>query len=247
MKRKGWMFLVLVILIGAKGNSLQARSQKGCDTLLYFVYENAPRMEKILPGPPALQDARFYYDWVQYCDTKALRDTPRGDTARKDARFSASYMMERFGQAIGCKMTPATHPELFQLLNSIHAAERSAGASAKKYFRRKRPYQQFHEPTGLPQHERATDFTSYPSGHTSSAWLAGMLFSALAPDCQEAIMKTAYEMGQSRVILGFHYQSDVDDGRLTGSVVFARLCSEPAFLQQLQKAQKEFNRNRLGV
>ena len=60
-------------------------------------------------------------------------------------------------------------------------------------------------------------------------------------------MKTAYEMGQSRVRLGFHYQSDVDDGRLTGSVVFARLCSEPAFLQQLQKAQKEFNRNRLGV
>ena len=113
MKRKGWMFLVLVMLIGAKGNSLQARSQKGCDTVLYFVYENAPRMEKILPGPPALQDARFYYDWVQYCDTKALRDTPRGDTARKDARFSASYMMERFGQAIGCKMTPATHPELF--------------------------------------------------------------------------------------------------------------------------------------
>ena len=62
MKRKGWMFLVLVILIGAKGNSLQAQSQKGCDTVLHFVYEHAPRMEKILPRPPALEDARIYYD-----------------------------------------------------------------------------------------------------------------------------------------------------------------------------------------
>ena len=56
-------------------------------------------------------------------------------------------------------------------------------------------------------------------------------------------MKVAYELGQSRVIVGFHYQSDVDMGRIAGSITFARVMAEPEFQKQYEKARKEFIKN----
>ena len=49
-------------------------------------------------------------------------------------------------------------------------------------------------------------------------------------------------MGQSRVICGYHWQSDVDAARVVASAVVATLHTKPAFLQQLEKAKQEFNK-----
>lgn len=235
-------FACFAILLSVTGMAQKKISTSSVDTLFYFYYENAPRLEKILPGPPSLTSPRFYYDWSQYREGLSVRDTPRGDTARADASYTAAYMMKRFGAVMGQELTPESHPQMYQLLNSLHGAERTTVASAKFYYKRKRPYQQFKEPSGYPKDERKTDFTSYPSGHTTSAWLMGMTMSAIDPAHLEPIMKVAYDMGQSRVILGFHYQSDVDEGRLAGSITFARLCAIPSFLKQLKKVQEEFKK-----
>ena len=47
-------------------------------------------------------------------------------------------------------------------------------------------------------------------------------------------------MGESRVICGYHFQSDVDAGRITGAVAVARLHADENFNKQLDKAKKEF-------
>lgn len=52
-------------------------------------------------------------------------------------------------------------------------------------------------------------------------------------------MTRAYEYGQSRVICGYHYQSDVDAGRLCASVGYAAIHSSEAFQKQMAKAKKE--------
>ena len=59
-------------------------------------------------------------------------------------------------------------------------------------------------------------------------------------DRQNEILKRGYEMGQSRVICGYHFQSDVDAARLVASAVVARLHANDAFMKQLEKAKKEF-------
>lgn len=158
-----------------------------------------------------------------------------------DAHIGAEYFMRRFSEVMGHSITPKDNPKLFILLDRAHRTEQIAGASAKAHFHRVRPYQQFHEATSVPAAERATDFTSYPSGHTHASWLAGMILTAIDPQHTEGIMKVAYEMGQSRVIVGFHYQSDVDAGRVAGSITFARLCAIPEFLQMLQECKEEYN------
>ena len=52
-------------------------------------------------------------------------------------------------------------------------------------------------------------------------------------------IKRAYDYGQSRVICGYHYQSDVDAGRLCASVGYAAVHSSEAFQKQMAKAKKE--------
>ena len=209
----------------------------------FYTTAEAPHMENVIPAPPTLTDSRYYYDWTQYQWGKSVRDTERGKQAIADADICARYFMERFGAVMERTMTPDTYPELFRLLSRLHLTEQQAGASAKKHFHRVRPYQQFKEPTSVPRHENPKDFTSYPSGHTHASWLVGLTLTAIDPVHTEQIMKVAYELGQSRVIVGFHYQSDVDAGRVMGSVTFARLCADEAFHKMLDKARREFVKN----
>lgn len=212
------------------------------DATPFYTTETAPHLENVLPNPPTIQDPRFFDDWNQYLWGKSIRDTERGRLAYDDAKIGAKYFMARFSPVMSHAITPQDNPVLFELLLKAHQTEMQAGSSAKKYFKRVRPYQQFHEPSGRPDSENPTDFTSYPSGHTHASWLAGMILTAIDPECTEGIMKVAYELGQSRVILGYHYQSDVDAGRIAGSITFARLCAMPEFMKLLEKSKREFKK-----
>lgn len=206
----------------------------------FYTSEEAPKLENVLPEPPAYNSTRYQDDWAMYQWGKSVRNTERGRLAIEDAGINAGYFMKRFSPAMGIDLTPEEYPHLFRLLNRAHLTEQQAGRSAKKHFARVRPYQQFNEPSAVPQAENPTDYTSYPSGHTHASWLAGLILTAIDPDHTEAIMKTAYELGQSRVIVGFHYQSDIEAGRVAGSITFARLCAEEEFQKLLKKAMKEF-------
>jgi acid phosphatase (class A) len=67
-----------------------------------------------------------------------------------------------------------------------------------------------------------------------------LVLAEINPANQVAILKRGYEMGESRIICGFHYRSDVDAGRIVGAAVVARLHANDAFMEQLAKAKKEF-------
>ena len=64
--------------------------------------------------------------------------------------------------------------------------------------------------------------------------------SDINPTAADQLLARGYEYGQSRVIAGYHWQSDVDAGRLAASVLFAKLQSNNRFREQLAKAKQEF-------
>lgn len=206
----------------------------------FYTTENAPHLENVLPEPPAFNSTRFQDDFAMYQWGKSIRHTERGQQAVEDAGINAAYFMKRFSPAMGIELTPEKFPELYRLLSRAHLTETQAGMGAKKYFKRVRPYQQFHEQSGVPSHEHQKDFTSYPSGHTHASWLVGLILMTIDPAHTEGIMKTAYELGQSRVIVGYHYQSDIEAGRYAASITYARISSMEEFQDMLQKAIKEF-------
>ena len=69
-----------------------------------------------------------------------------------------------------------------------------------------------------------------------------LVLAEINPERQDEILVRGYEYGESRVIVGYHYQSDVDAARIAASAAVARLHADEGFRKQLEKAKKEFAR-----
>ena len=208
----------------------------------YLPVEEMPNAVKFLPSPPGFHDIAFLVDSSVYEAGKQIRSTERGRVAVEDASTTVEYMMKRFSPAVGTELTPERYPFLASFLGKSFRAARSSISEAKDYFKRERPYQYFEEPTPVPEDESRNDFTSYPSGHSIRYWMIALVLTSIDPEHQEAILKTGYECCQSRTIVGFHYQSDVDAAKLAASASFARLTADRAWCRDLKKARREFRK-----
>ncbi|MCQ2182169.1 MAG: ThuA domain-containing protein [Bacteroidales bacterium] len=205
----------------------------------YLPSEQMPTPQLFLPGPPSLQDPLFFNDWVAYQQGKELRGTERGYRAIDDADTGVSYFMMRFGEAMGVRMTPETCPKIARYMSMAFNTAKQSNSKAKDYYARVRPYNQFKEDTPTKWSQNPKDNTSYPSGHSCRAWAAAMALAAIDPDHQDEIFKVGYDYGQSRVILGFHYQSDIEAARLVASAGMARLMGEKSFQEDMAEARAE--------
>ncbi|MDE5800969.1 MAG: phosphatase PAP2 family protein [Paramuribaculum sp.] len=207
----------------------------------YLTIDQVPNSKDLLPPPPDTASARFAYDVEQYEWGKSLRDTPRGDLAADDAELGDVGLTAAFSEAFGIDITPENTPEVYRLITGMREdAGDLSTRHAKNYYMRTRPYIFFNEDTCVPDAQAGLAGNgSYPSGHTAKAWATALILAELNPARQDAILKRGFEMGQSRVICGYHFQSDVDAGRIVGSGVVARLHADDAFNRQLKKAKKE--------
>ena len=204
--------------------------------------QQMPDPVKLLPSYPLPGSAHFQNDSLCYEEGKRLRDTPRGKVAVEDVNASVPYILSRFGKAIGMDIDAEKLPVTTGFINRTMTWTRESIQEAKKIYNRQRPYQYFEEGTPVPHKERKDDFTSYPSGHTIRFWIATLVMTAIAPEYQDEILRTGYEMGQSRVIVGFHYQSDVDAARLLAGACFARFAAEDSWISSLREASEEFHK-----
>jgi acid phosphatase (class A) len=111
----------------------------------------------------------------------------------------------------------------------------------KRYYMRKRPFMRFNEPTLYPADEPALRKNgSYPSGHTLLGWSSALLLSEINPDRADTILARGLMYGDSRIIVGAHWQSDVNAARLAASAAYARLHTSERFLEQMRLARQEF-------
>ena len=81
---------------------------------------------------------------------------------------------------------------------------------------------------------------SYPSGHTMRGWTTALLLAEINPANADTIYARGWMYGESRVIVGAHWQSDVDATRVAASIGYSALHTSPAFREQMHKAQYEF-------
>lgn len=180
------------------------------------------------------------YDSCQYEYGRILRDTERGRMAILDANVSIPYYMERFGKVMHHQISEESNPQLVILMMGCITDARATIQYTKETCARQRPYQYFGEHTLIPTQESPNDYTSYPSGHAVRAWIIALTLSMIDPNHAYDIMNVGYEIGQGRVISGFHYQSDVDAARLAADIAFARLCGTTDFQKQYVLAKEEY-------
>ena len=208
----------------------------------YFSYRELPNMLKWCPAPPDTVGAAFAYDIMQYMWGKQMRQNKeRAAIAIRDAVYSLECIMQEFSEPLGLKMSEEETPEIYTLLRDAKVTCENVSNFPKFYYKRIRPFMRFHERTLTPQFEPELRRNfSYPSGHTILGWCSALLLSEINPERADTILTRGMMYGESRVIVGAHWQSDVDAGRLAAAAVYARMHTSERFLEQMKLARQEF-------
>jgi len=244
------LILALTLLAALPGMAQQTENsckQKEWKPQTFLEADELPDETYFLPAPPKESSIAFTADVLRYQWGKMQRDTERGAQAVKDANWTTIYMLEYFAPALGCTLSEEETPETYNLLKQGIGAGGNSVKKGKKKYHRTRPYAFFNESTSIPGEEEDLRHNgSYPSGHTARGWMVALILVELFPQHQNEILKAGYEYGESRVIVGFHYQSDVNAARIASSAAFARLHADEGFQKQLAKAKKELKKKGLA-
>ena len=208
----------------------------------YLTADEVPNAVYWLPEPPQPGSTQFLYDISQYYWGKQQRlDSLRAQKAINEAVTDMSDMSSQFSEAFGMEISECKTPAIFKVLERAVLTIRLSATKPKATYARKRPYVFFNESTLIPDEDDELRTTgSYPSGHTVRGWGMALLLCEINPAAQDALFKLGYEWGQSRVIAGFHWQSDVDASRMLAAACYARLHTCQAFLDDMAAAKKEF-------
>ena len=230
--------LVAIALCGAVLCSFAA------DVKPYVEADALPDALNYYPAPPDTMSPQFMYDISQYMWGKSMRkDSARAALAVAQAVETIEDMAKMFSEPFGMEISAKKTPAIMNMLERGIRTLKQVGSLPKRHYMRRRPYDRFNESTLVPaEEERLRTNGSYPSGHTVRAWSMALLLVEVNPAAQDALLKYAYEWGQSRVIAGFHWQSDVDASRMLAAACYARLHSSKEFLDDMKNAKKEFEK-----
>jgi len=243
MMKKNLLRMVAAMLMLCCAADVQAAGDE-VNGHAYFTKAELPDMTKILPPFPEFESARFVADQSQHLWGKLMRqDEARAAQAQSDAVYSMQTAIDAYSPLIGLEITKDDTPAIYTILQDVCASCDSIYSGAKAKFNRQRPYAYYDEGTLIPEKEEKHRYEgSYPSGHTVFFWTSALLLSDISQsnEAMEALLARGYEFGQSRVIAGYHWQSDVDAGRMAGSVLYQLIRSHERFIEQLAKARAEF-------
>ena len=233
------LMMLAAILVAAV--SAQAQSDKS-PVDAYFTTSEMPDMVKWCPAPPDTLGAAFTYDIMRYMWGKTMRnDKERAAIAIRDAEYGIDCIIREFSEPFGLQISKEETPEIYKVLREGTATCDSICTIPKRYYMRKRPFMRFQESTLTPDDEASLRKNgSYPSGHTLLGWSSALLLSEINPDRADTILARGLMYGDSRLIVGAHWQSDVDAGRLAASAAYARLHTSERFLEQMRLARLEF-------
>lgn len=236
-----WMVATVVMMCGYMPIFAQSTVQP------YFTTDELPDLIKCLPAPPDTAGEAFVHDIMRYMWGKEQRlDSERAAIARRDAVWSYEALFTELSVPFGMPITREGTPEIWKLLETSMVTTDQMRVAPKAYYHRMRPYVRFHE--HILTYDAEEDEVelgregSYPSGHTMRGWTTALLLAEINPAAADAIYARGWMYCESRVIVGAHWQSDIDATRVAASIGYSRLQTSPAFRQQMRKAQEEFRR-----
>jgi acid phosphatase (class A) len=231
---------ILVIILAA----MSLCSLRAQDTVVpYFTTAELPDLIRCLPAPPDTIGEHFAHDIMRYMWGKAQRqDSVRADIVRRDAVWTFDALFAEFSVPFGMEISREGTPEIWRLLETSITTTDQMRVAPKAYYHRRRPFERFNEPTLTGEDDALRGEGSYPSGHTMRGWTTALLLAEINPSAADTLYARGWMYGESRVIAGCHWQSDVDITLVAASIGFSHLHTSPAFCEQMKRARKEFQK-----
>lgn len=208
----------------------------------YKELSQLPNLLQIMPAPPSFESAEFANDVVRYGWGKQQRlDPERLDMAVADAEwFDHTKVYLRWKDAFGLEISPAETPEIWKLLEASLATTDPMNHETKDFYLRQRPFERFGDDMPTDEEEKVRGRGSYLSGHCMCGWVISLVLAQVAPERANQLFIRGLEYGDSRVIVGAHWQSDIDASFTAGSIGFCALQGCEEFVAQMKKAQQEY-------
>jgi len=139
-------------------------------------------------------------------------------------------------EILGEQVTAANYPATFKLLQGVTKDMRIMEFSVKYHLLRARPY--VLEPKLQPLAIMGSP--SFASGHTLWAYIHAFTWSELRPDKRQQFLDLAYEIGESREVMGIHYPSDEEAARVLAHRMLGAMWNNPKFQKDLEVAKAEW-------
>lgn len=219
-------------VVASQGRSMLGRG--------YLPAGTVPDSLLLNPLPPAPGSAALARDEEAARAALPLRGTPRWAQARIDADIFTATATDVMSCAAGLPIGAETTPRLNALLRKAGPNFAMAVYPTKQKYQRPRPFTVNNQPTCTPEMDAMIRKDgSYPSGHSAIGYGWGLILAELMPERAAQLVARGRSFGDSRRICNVHWLSDVEEGRVVATAVFARLHAEQAFRDDIDAARAE--------
>ncbi len=205
----------------------------------YLKAEQRPDHTVFLPPPPAKDSVLGTADMALYRATRALEGSARWQLAVRDAEIAQRNLLADFKCSLGVDLAATQAPATIRLLTRASADLFPLVGASKDHYQRPRPFLVEQLPLCVVPSEELARGGSYPSGHSATGWLYALLLAETAPEHAAAIMARGRAYGESRVVCGVHYLSDIEGGRTLATALVAALNGNAEFDADVAAARSE--------
>ncbi|GLQ87133.1 acid phosphatase [Dyella flagellata] len=197
-------------------------------------------LPNLLPPPPAAGSAAAQRDLQAVLAVQHSRSAEDMAAAKADAEHSVF----RFADAMGLTAQASTLPKTAAFFERVAKFDKLEVKQAKMYWQRPRPSVVSTQVHALSK-EKPGDW-SYPSGHATFGYTTAVLLANMLPEKRAAIFARADLYAQHRVVMGVHFPSDIEAGKLAGTVIAAELLQDAQWQADYNAARSEL-RKALGL
>ncbi len=196
----------------------------------------------LLGPPPAPGSLIGQADRARYEETRALAGSPRWKQAVVENDLWGGGALKQYACKLGVSIDEKQTPTALRVMHRVELDVRTVGKPAKDHYDRPRPMIGDDKPICIPREDWMKTNASYPSGHSMTGWAWALILAELAPAKADAMLGVGKQIGESRIICGVHYASDIEAGRTLASAMVARLHGDPQFQADMKKARSEIIR-----
>lgn len=206
-----------------------------------FVTPEQSHPLEILPAPPAPGSAASDAELAELHRIEAARTAEETARAKADDENQTIFLYKTL---FGDKFIKEKLPAVDALGARLKADESANAGAAKEAFHRVRPYNL--DKTLHPVCKTKAKDDSYPSGHTTFGYLAGLALIDLVPERRDEILARAGDYAHNRLVCGVHFASDIAAARLLAYAVHGAMELDPEYRKMVDAARAEL-RQALGL
>lgn len=191
-----------------------------------------------LKGPPAKGSD------VDRADLERLKVLQAASASK--ASIDAAYgdrkeTLAGFAKGTGIGLDKRGAPKTAKLIKLVATEVEAVLSDVKQRWSRERPFAVEAQLLRCPGKPSSN---SYPSSHAAFGAAAAVVLAELSPRNAAQLQARGVSYGESRLVCGYHYPSDVEAGRAVGAAVGKALLASPAFKRELEKARAEIGAGR---